>query len=84
MLFAESPVKPDDPPQRPNELMRERGRLVKQGVSLAQGMKHMMLEYLALQYVTEEGESSLLGAAVELLCCQLGRECVACSLLWQV
>lgn len=58
MLFAESPVAPDDAPQRPNELMRERGRLIKQGVGIAQGMKHMMLEYLALQYVTEEGEPS--------------------------
>jgi len=53
MVFAETPIRPDAAPTAPNEMMRERGRLLKQAVQLARGGRAVALSYLALQRITE-------------------------------
>ncbi|KAA0153145.1 hypothetical protein FNF29_03333 [Cafeteria roenbergensis] len=51
MVFAETPVGADAPPTLPNEIMQERGRLVKQAVHIAQRARLLATHFLALQFV---------------------------------
>ncbi len=57
MVFAETPVGADAPPTLPNEIMQERGRLVKQAVHIAQRARLLATHFLALQFVNHGSES---------------------------
>lgn len=56
MVLTETPAGADAPPTLPNELMQERGRLVKQAVQIAQRTRQLATGFLALQFVNHGSE----------------------------
>jgi hypothetical protein len=58
MLLAEPALPVDFEPTMPNEFMRERGRLVRQGVSVAQHAQKILSEFLSLQDATSSRKLS--------------------------